>query len=307
MLNKNYVNINKSGYFNRYGIFYGTLRGFFTASPFHLIKDYETKKVLWQRKARKKIKKYLKFKDTNPENLNFPDIKIPENPIWFYWNKGIKNAPDIVKKCYDSIKKYSDQIIIVLDDENICNYVRFPEYITEKVKNGNISVAAYSDLLRFTLLEHYGGTWIDSTVYLTGSISPIILESDFFALRNSMGLVENPVLYPAWFLHAKKENNTIKQIRNIAYYYWLKEKHVIEYLLPNLIITEIINNTQIEEEMPYMSTDYSEVLIKKITDRYNEEEYKWIISLTNIHKLSYKLKKDEIEGTFYDKIINTEL
>ena len=304
MLNKNYVNIDKRGYFDRYGIFYGVLRGFFTTNPFHFIKDYETKKVLWQRKARKKIKKYLRYKDCNPDGLSFPKTKVPNNPIWFFWNKGIQNAPDIVKKCYDSIKKYCNNEIIVLDDENISKYIRFPDYIVEKVKNGNIPIAGYSDLLRFTLLEHYGGTWIDSTVYLTGNISPVIFESDFFALRNSMGLVENPVLYPAWFLHSKKESDTIRQIRNVAYYYWLKEKHVIEYLLPNLIITELISNTQVEKDMPYMNTDYSELLIRKLADRYNEEEYKWITSLTNIHKLSYKLKNDEVDGTFYDKIIN---
>ena len=39
-----------------------------------------------------------------------------------------------------------------------------------------------------------------------------VLNSDFFAVRNSLLLIDNPVLYPAWFLHAKKGNKTIREI-----------------------------------------------------------------------------------------------
>ena len=70
-------------------------------------------------------------------------------------------------------------------------------------------MAGYTDLMRFALLEHYGGTWIDATVYLSGDIPEIVLNAELFALRNSMCLIENPVLYPAWFLHAKAGNKTI--------------------------------------------------------------------------------------------------
>ena len=48
-------------------------------------------------------------------------------------------------------------------------------------------------------------------------IPDMILNSDFFAVRNSLLLIDNPVLYPAWFLHAKKGNKTIREIRNVAF------------------------------------------------------------------------------------------
>ena len=120
-------------------------------------------------------------------------------------------------------------------------------------------VGVYADLTKFALLEHYGGTWIDSTVYLTDPIPDMILNSDFFAVRNSLLLIDNPVLYPAWFLHAKKGNKTIREIRNVAFAYWLKNEHVIEYLLPNLIITLVVkSNPEVEKAIPYMNSDYSE-------------------------------------------------
>lgn len=289
MLNDYYQNVGLKGYFNRYGIWNGIKRGLFNAMPMHFVKDYEIKKVLWQKSASKYVRKYIKYKDKNPEGLEFNCLNIPENPVWVFWNSGMDNAPDIVKACYRALEKNSGGTVIVLDEHNIDEYVIFPGYIKEKVDNGNIPMAGYTDLMRFALLEHYGGTWIDSTVYLSGPISPVILNSDFFVLRNSMMLIENPVLYPAWFLHSKAGNETIREIRNVAFAYWSKEQHVIEYLLPNLIITELIKGTDVERNMPYLSTDYSEYLIKRIADNYIQEQAEWIKSLTNIHKLSYKL------------------
>ena len=203
--------------------------------------------------------------------------------------------------------KYSGGTVIVLDEHNIDEYVIFPNYIKKKVDNGNIPMAGYTDLMRFALLEHYGGTWIDSTVYLSGTILPSILNTDFFALRNTMMLVDNPVLYPAWFLHSKAGNKSIREIRNVAFAYWSKEQHVNEYLLPNLIITELIRGTDVENNMPYLSTDYSEYLIKCLGDEYSKEKLDWIFELTSIHKLSYKLDASIAkENTIYSKIVKLE-
>ena len=173
----------------------------------HLVKDYEVRKVLWQERASSKIKPYLKYKDTDVQGLSFPKNDV-ENPIWIYWNKGIEQAPIIVQKCYESVCKHSNQKIILLNDQNLADYIRLPDYIEKKKDTGQIPIARYADLMKFALLEHYGGTWIDSTVYLTDPIPDMILNSDFFAVQNSLLLIDNPVLYPAWFLHAKKGNKT---------------------------------------------------------------------------------------------------
>ncbi len=304
MLNEFYQNIKARGYVQRYGIYNAVKRGVFIADPFHCIGDYEIKKLLWQRYAAKKVRKYLKYKKTDPDNLKFnADIR-PKEPIWIFWNSGIENAPNIVRKCYCSVVKHGGREVILLDEKNIGKYVSFPKYIMDKVNAGNIPMAGYTDLMRFALLEHYGGTWIDATVYLSGDIPEIVLNAELFALRNSMCLIENPVLYPAWFLHAKAGNKTIREIRNTAFAYWTKESHIIEYLLPNLIITEIIRNSDCETKMPYMCTDYSEYLIRCLGEKYNKEKMEWICSLTSIHKLTYKLD-DEIGNSdnFYKHIV----
>lgn len=308
MLNEYYQNVGLKGYFDRYGLVNGLKRGVFNANPIHLVKDYEIKKVLWQKKASKYVSKYIKYKDKNPEGLIFNCKDVPENPVWVFWNTGMANAPEIVKACFETLKKYSGGTAIALDANCISDYVVFPEYIKEKAENGNIPMAGYTDLMRFALLEHYGGTWIDATVYLSAPISQVILNTDFFALRNSMCLVENPVLYPAWFLHAKANNQTIREIRNVAFAYWTKENHVIEYLLPNLIITELIHGTDVEKNMPYLNTDYSEYLIRCLGDEYSKEKLDWIFELTNIHKLTYKLDPSiAANETIYSELLRLEV
>ncbi|SEW42705.1 capsular polysaccharide synthesis protein [[Clostridium] fimetarium] len=305
MLNEFYQNIGMKGYFDRYGVVNAIKRGMFVGNPVHIIKDYEIKKVLWQKYASKRIRKYLKFQDTDPQGLSFNDDFKVENPIWIFWNTGMEKAPKIVKKCYKTVLMYGGRPVIVLDENNIDEYITFPKYIVNKTLSGNIPMAGYTDLMRFALLEHYGGTWIDSTVLLSAPISDVILDCNFFALQNSMCLVNNPVLFAVWFLHAKSRDKTIRQIRNVAFAYWTKEECVIEYLLSNLIINEIITGTEIEKKIPYMNTDYSEYLIRCLGEDYDEAKLNWIFGLTNIHKLTYKLDKSISEtNTMYNFIMN---
>lgn len=304
MLNDFYQNIGLKGYMNRYGLWNGLRRGLFNTNPFHIVNHYEMKKLLWQNKALKYVSRYFKYKNNDPEGLVFTCTNIPDNPVWVFWNTGIDSAPKIVQACYKTIEKYSGGTVIALHEHNIGEYIVFPQYIREKYESGRISIAGYTDLLRFALLEQYGGTWIDATVYLSALIPPNIMESDFFALRNTMMLVENPVLYPAWFLHSKAGHPAIREIRNVAFAYWMKEQHVIEYLLPNLIMTGLLHGTEAEKEIPYMSTDYSEYLMKCLGDKYDSEKLEWIFRLTNIHKLSYKLDEAIADGdSMYSKLI----
>ena len=57
-----------------------------------------------------------------------------------------------------------DYTVIRLDNKNLCEYVSFPEFVTEKLKNGNMSYTHFSDLLRLGLLNLYGGVWLDATI-----------------------------------------------------------------------------------------------------------------------------------------------
>ena len=82
------------------------------------------------------------------------------NRIWVFWNSGFEKAPEIVKKCVDSIKKHSSgRIVEMVDEKNLRQYVNIPEYILKKYKTGKISHQHFSDIVRSVLLRDYGGLW----------------------------------------------------------------------------------------------------------------------------------------------------
>lgn len=59
------------------------------------------------------------------------------------------------------------------------------------------------------------------------------------------------------------------------------------------------------KQIPYYSQIDNHLLANELRNNFNEKRYNEIKSLTNFHKLTYKLQKEKKkkERTFYDKII----
>ena len=133
----------------------------------HLIKKHEAMNAYFERTC---------IKVTEERICN---IKIPEQDenykdcIWICWWQGMKNAPDIVKKCVESIRIHAENHkIVIITDENYKEFVTFPTWLEEKYKRGIITKTHLSDLLRISLLAQYGGIWLDSTFFCTGDLQP---------------------------------------------------------------------------------------------------------------------------------------
>lgn len=305
-----YKNVGIKGYFQRYGYKNGILRGLFMANPLHFVKDYENRKILYYRKVERKLKRrYIASADKDPEGLEFAHVEC-RNPVWIYWKQGVEKAPDIIKACISSVKSNCGDEVHIITDQNIDQYVKFPVYIIKRLENGSMSVAAFSDLLRFSLLEHFGGTWIDATVYLTGNLPDYMTDCELFVFRDSYGLIRNPALMSNWFIHSSVGNKVMRQTRNMVFEYWKKEDHVIEYLFTYLLLTIALNNnTDIADKMPYANSEYTHLLLDELGNYYNEKKYEYITSLSSVHKLSYKLFDNVFDNkeNFYHKLVEKYL
>lgn len=177
-----FQNIGINAYLKRYGLKNGLLRGIYMANPIHIVRDYENKKLLYYYHAKKYIKNhYEKYADEINDDVKYGEC-VNENPIWIYWQQGIENAPELVQKCIKSVVEFSERPVIKLDAKSVEKYIQLPNDIRQKYTSGKMSDAALSDLIRFSLLEHFGGTWIDATVLLTGKIPEYILESGFLCV-----------------------------------------------------------------------------------------------------------------------------
>lgn len=304
-----FQNIGMNDYIKRYGFKNAMMRGIFMANPFHIVKDYENKKILYYRKARKYIeRRYYHFANCDVTGIQYGACQY-ENVIWVYWKQGFENAPPIVQRCVKSIEKYSEMPVIKLDQNNIENYVRLPQDILQKYHSGNMSDAALSDLIRFALLEHFGGTWLDATVLLTGKIPSYILESDFFAFRDNFGLIENPALLSTWLLHSRAHNDVVRMTRNIVFAYWRKEKYVVEYLMIYIMLQLVCEkNRDLTGWFPYANSDYCHQYLNALDAPFCEKMLTHITAMSSIHKMSYKLKESVLTNTdnFYAKLISEE-
>ena len=78
--------------------------------------------------------------------------------VWFSWLQGIDQAPDLVKVCLASQRKHlPDYEFRVFDLSNYQQWIELPEYIVRKYEKGLIPAASFSDLLRLSVLQKYGG------------------------------------------------------------------------------------------------------------------------------------------------------
>ena len=248
------------------------------------------------RKYRKQIEKHL-YKNEEKPSVN--------KNVWLCWLQGIENAPSIVKKCYESIKKnMPDSNIVVITKENLNDYVSFPPYIIEKWEKGIISNAHFSDLLRLELLIKYGGLWIDSTVYLTDKVPEFVFEKNMFLYRG-MCYADETFLFNNWFIYSVKDNAYLKTIMDMLLIFWKKENKVRDYFIWH-IFAQIISQYYVKEveEVHNFTDQDAHLLNDDIFKKYDKTYWEQLTKITSIHKLSYKWDiPEDYKDTYYEYIM----
>ncbi len=248
------------------------------------------------------------------------DIKISAGSdnkyrIWQYWNSGLENAPEIVKACIKSVREYtSDFEYVMLDDNNIKEYVNIPDYIYRLREKGIISNAHFADILRTYLLYEHGGCWIDATVLLTAPLSKEITNSELFVLQNNQNDDPDNLKMTNYFMSSRGKSIIIAKMKQFLDNYWKKNSFVINYFFyahAFILLTESSYENKKEWDnmfkLSYIPVQQTE---KELTDKYSPERFEELKKLSDIHKLSYKRKviagkkkNISIEGTLYQHII----
>ena len=190
--------------------------------------------------------------------------------IWQCWLQGLEQAPPLIKFTLNSVNQYkqTNQEIILITEENVGEYITFPEYIIRKRAEGEITPAQYSDLIRIYLLATYGGTWIDATCLLTAPIPQKIIDLDFFLYHSSGEF--SYTLIQSCFIRAKV-NSDLTRIKAL--------------IKGNPKIAERF------EEVPYDTDDKMHALFYHVraNGTLNSTDIQEAAKLSFIHKLSYKL------------------
>lgn len=235
------------------------------------------------------------------------------NKVWVCWLQGMENAPEIVKKCYQSLQEnLIDREIVLLTNNNYKNWVKFPDYIQKKIDDGLITRTHMTDFLRLELLEHYGGTWIDATVFCSGrNIPNYVWDSDLFIYQiMKPGLEAHARRTSSWFITACTNHPIILLTKELLYEYWKENSRLIDYFLIHIFI-ELAIEAYPDEWMKVIpsSSAIPHILLLRFEEKYNDNVWKAVKEMTPFHKLSWKFSEDQIEkmnqpGTFYNIIID---
>lgn len=248
-----------------------------------------------------KYSKFLKKYEAKENKIHeYSDI------VWWCWFQGEEKAPDIVKACLESVRNnMPGKKIIVITEDNMWNYVSMPDFIKEKYKKGIISRTHFSDLLRLELLITYGGLWIDSTVLCTAEPAYAFNKPLFVFKTNEKN--DPATAAQSWFIYSEKNNPILCLTRELHYKYWKKHNTQIHYFIFYFFMKLAAEKYKAEwNSIPFFSDVPPHIMQRELFTEYSDERTEQLKRMSDIHKLTYKFKKDsdlQKENTIYKKIL----
>jgi mannosyltransferase OCH1-like enzyme len=256
------------------------------------------------------LKKYY-FKAKEKGFQNIPDLP-SKHPscIWTCWLQGCENAPPLVKVCIASMEKYSGgHKVVVVTEENMRNYVIFPDYIIKKYHQGIIPKTNFTDMLRTALLINHGGIWLDAAVLLTREIPPEITGSNLFFFQSSF-LGDEIQPCSSWFIAAKKNSLFLKKLLSILYLYWQNNNFLLYYFIYHIAVRLILTLDEEAEKdwrrIPYKNNSDTHYLQNILFNDFDPLIMDYVRRFSFAHKLTYKFADrsfTEKIGTFYSHLI----
>lgn len=231
------------------------------------------------------------------------------NKIWICWFQGMENAPELVQRCYQSVVENNpDKEVVVITQENINDYVTFPEYIVNKWQEGIITHTHMTDLLRLELLINRGGMWLDATVLCTGKAPDYFFNSDLFFFQSLKPGRDGHANYiSSWLIEAKTNNRILLAARELCYEYWKTNDMMWDYFLLHDFMSIVLERYE-DDWKKIIPRDNAtpHILLLRLFDEFDADVWLAVRQQTPFHKLSYKIddEKTLIEGTYYKKIMN---
>jgi hypothetical protein len=234
------------------------------------------------------------------------DIGREVGPIWQYWAQGEDAAPDLVRACLRSVRRYAGRRdVVFLDEASRSQYATIPDYIVKKRDTNKMTLTHFSNILRLELLSRYGGTWMDATVLLTAPIPDFVEHAPFFVFQRA----HDPIVLSTWFMHAVSSHPLVESTKSALLNYWVSNDALADYnMFHHLFEANIVLYPELQRlwnETPYCSAYPTNALQRRLLTSYSEEEFAALLAGFWLYKLTYKFEaKGDFAGTYLEAIIN---
>lgn len=267
---------------------------FFSKIKHKLVFDYLTPQIS------EIIEKYKNIKEE-------PYTEMPKI-IWVLWWQGIENAPSLVQTCINRIAMNKGTELVVLTKDNINEYVSIPDYVLSKKEKDIISFAHLSDVIRLTVLEKYGGLWLDATVFLSDSISDEVFSSKFYSMHNLYNEKTKYISHDLWrifVLGSIPHGKLISFLKETFCEYIKNNQCLLDYLTVDyLIMIAYINFPDIKEEIDALNCTSEKTynLLDNINKPFNQKDYEemkdGVVFFKTIWNKKFKVKSHG-KDTYY--------
>lgn len=238
-------------------------------------------------------------------------------PVWINWWQGEDEMPELIRLCYESIKRNlpaEKTALRLITLDNCRQYVTFTEPLIHKFQEGKISYTQFSDVLRAELLYRYGGMWIDTTYYVTHPIPETYFqENGIYTIRFDSPVWDTDITRGRWSgnLWCVRPGHRLFQfLMEALWYYFETEDTLIDYYLIDYIIAVAVEEfSEIREELSQCETSRKTVfhLHAKMNQRYTPQRMNVIEKESLFYKLNrhaeYFKKNIAGEDTIYGELL----
>ena len=227
--------------------------------------------------------------------------------VWILWLQGIEEAPPLVQACIASVRKnMKGKRIIILTEDIIQQYVNLPDFVYLKRKQGIISNAHFSDLVRVSLLCDHGGIWCDATVLLTETPPSFMTDDPLFVFK-SMDLARydlNPTVCSSWYISSWSNQRILLLTRKLLLDYWKTEDKIDNYYIFHIFLAMAARRYPDDwNRIPFFNNHSPHTLQFELNDQYTQERWQQILNMSPIHKLNHHIEYLK-SGTFYGRILD---
>lgn len=262
------------------------------------------------------ISKYNRGEYLELEPVNKDIAENGRIPVWVCWWQGLDSAPDIVKRCVESIYRYvpkdSAQIHFITFD-NYMEYAGFSQIVVDRYNAGRISLTHLADILRVQLLNMYGGLWVDATYFISDNRIADIINDEAYTVKTVIPSWNGDVIAKGkWavnFLKFMKGSPLSGFCTEAFEIYWSLRDEPLDYFLLDRIIKVAYDNIPvIRKQIDGISANNisSLKLMEIISNSYDEAVWNDMKKDTFAFKLSYKepveLYTEDGKETFYNKL-----
>ncbi len=271
------------------------------------------------------INEYIKGNIEKPViKINKPEL-VGKKIIWQYWAQGIENAPEFVNFCFKSVDRFKgDYTVIRLTDDTVKDYLIFPDFVKEKRKSKVFKPVFFSDLLRITLINNYGGIWLDASIFLTDALPQNLINQKFFMFSrddnspNKEWGLKTDNCYFGWSEQFKvnflssiifgQPNTDISMIlQDLMLNFWKTQDTIPHYFFFQILINTLRKNNVVNFEFPIIDDTLPHKLQFSLNEPFNSYIFEEIIDNVSLHKLSFHKQWEKIDEsgiiTYYGKLL----